>query len=66
MKALTVLGLGTLSAVVARLVAVAASDAGHVTRLVALLGHMALLTTVAARATTTLGTILGEVTDYKG
>jgi hypothetical protein len=63
---LTVARLGALAAGVTVVVAVAALDLGHVLRLVALLGHVTLLTTVATttRAATTGRAILGEVSDW--
>lgn len=48
----------------ARLLAIAAGDIVHVHRLIALLGDMALLATVSASSTTTLGAILGKVALY--
>jgi hypothetical protein len=60
---LTILWLGTLLAYMSLFLAIAASHLGHVARLIALLGNVALLATVAASSATTLRTILGKVTN---
>lgn len=59
---LTIPRLGALLASVAVLVAIAALNLGHVAGRSALLGHVTLLTTVAAALGTGLGAVLGEVT----
>ena len=62
---LTVLGLRAVPAEMALGLAVAASNGGHVARLITILRHVAFLTTVAASSTaTSLGTVLGKVSDY--
>lgn len=58
---LTVTGLGTLLDTVSILIAIAALEIGHVTRLSALLRHVTLLTTVATTTGTGLRAVLGEV-----
>lgn len=60
-RVLTVLGLRTFSAHVARLLTVAAGDPVHVARLVAVLCHVSFLATVVAAAGATLGTVSGEM-----
>jgi hypothetical protein len=60
---LTILGLRTLLAYVPLFLAVSASHFGHIARLIAFLGHVALLATVAAFSAAALRAILGKVTD---
>lgn len=46
------------------LIAIATLDVGHIAGLGAVLRHVALLTTVAATAGTSLGAILGKMTHF--